>query len=179
MTHPDDTLVDAAVLVPVYRGPDGAVRLVLVRRAEGGVHGGQIAFPGGKRDARDASLLDTALREAREEISIDPASVELLAELPVVETHSTGFRISPFLGCVTPPARWQVDAREISEVLDVTAADLARPEVSGEEMRRFPQFPEPLLIRFYRVGAHKLWGATHRILAPLLPDLLDGRWRIR
>lgn len=179
MSIPDDNLVDAAVLVPVYRGPDGAVRLVLVRRAEGGVHGGQIAFPGGKRDAGDLSLLATALREAHEEIGIDPTSVEVLAELPVVETHSTGFRIWPFLGRIAPPPHWRVDAREISEVLDVTAADLARPEVAGEEMWRFPQYPDPLRIRFYRVGAHKLWGATHRILEPLLPDLIDGRWPVR
>ena len=56
------SLVEAAVLLPVYRDGDGELRLVLVQRGSGGVHGGELAFPGGKRDPDDNSLLDTALR---------------------------------------------------------------------------------------------------------------------
>jgi 8-oxo-dGTP pyrophosphatase MutT (NUDIX family) len=86
---------EAAVLVPVYRRQDGELVVVLVRRAQGGVHSGQLALPGGQRDPSDADLAATALREADEEIGLAADRVELLAALPVVETRTTGFRIAP------------------------------------------------------------------------------------
>jgi len=81
---------EAAVLVPVYRRPDGQLVVVLVRRAQGGVGGGQLALPGGQRDPADADLAATALREANEELALAADQLELLAALPVVETRTTG-----------------------------------------------------------------------------------------
>jgi 8-oxo-dGTP pyrophosphatase MutT (NUDIX family) len=171
-----NALQEAAVLVPAFRGGDGDLRVVLVRRTDGGVHGGQIAFPGGKRDAEDASLLDTALRETHEEIGLDPAAVAVLEELPVVETITTGFRIHPFLARVAPPRAWRPESREIAEVIEMKVAVLLDPATQGEEERVFPEWPEPRLVRFFRVGEHKLWGATYRILRPLLSRLMSGEW---
>ena len=91
-------LREAAVLVPVYRRQDGELMVVLVRRAQGGAHGGQLALPGGQREPGDADLAATALREANEELGLAANQVELLAALPVVETQTTGFRVAPFLG---------------------------------------------------------------------------------
>ena len=171
-------LIDAAVLVPVYRDAAGELRVILVRRTAGGPHGGQIAFPGGKLDASDGSLRDAALREAREEIGLPPASVTVLAELDPLETRATGFRIHPFLARVERPAAWRVAEREVAEVLEPSVADLADPANRDAAMERFPQWPEPVRVEFVRVGAHRLWGATHRILTPLLPKLLDGVWEM-
>jgi 8-oxo-dGTP pyrophosphatase MutT (NUDIX family) len=99
---------EAAVLVPVYRARDGELVVVLVRRGEGGVHGGQLALPGGQRDPGDADLTTTALREAEEELGLARDRVELLAALPVVETQTTGFRVAPFLARPpTPPPPWR------------------------------------------------------------------------
>ena len=92
------TLVESAVLAPIYRDPQGRLRLVFIRRSPHGIHGGQIAFPGGRWEPHDADLLATALREAEEEVGLDPAMVEILTELPVIETMATGFRVTPFLG---------------------------------------------------------------------------------
>ena len=100
-------LREAAVLVPVYRRPDGELVVVLVRRARGGVHGGQLALPGGQRDPGDVDLAATALREAEEEIGLAGDRVELLAALPVVETQTTGFRIAPFLARLVVPTPWR------------------------------------------------------------------------
>jgi 8-oxo-dGTP pyrophosphatase MutT (NUDIX family) len=173
MVKSNDSILDAAVLVPVFRenGRDGSLKIVLVRRTEGGPHGGQIAFPGGKCAPEDDSMLDTALRETHEEIGLEPDSVEILKELPAVDTVSTGFLIYPFLGRVKPPGEWRREPREIAEILVVTAEDLLKPEAHGQELRRFPEWPDPLEIPFYRIGPYKLWGATYRILHPLLPRL--------
>ena len=153
------------------------LRLIVVRRAEGGIHGGQIAFPGGKRDPGDASLRDTALRESHEEIGLD-GEVEILERLPAIGTLTSGFRVTPFLARIEPPAAWRPDEREIAEVLDVRLADLERPRAHGEEMKNFPTWKVPRLIPFYRVGSYKLWGLTYRILRPLVPRLLAGEWPV-
>jgi 8-oxo-dGTP pyrophosphatase MutT (NUDIX family) len=89
------TMREAAVLVPVYRVQDRELVVVLVRRGEGGIYGGQLALPGGQRDPGDVDLAATALREAEEELGLTSDRVELLAALPVVETQTTGFRITP------------------------------------------------------------------------------------
>ncbi len=171
----------AAVLVPVFRR-GGDLWLVVVRRADGGLHGGQLAFPGGKPEPQDASLRDTALREAREEIGLDGGRVEILGALPVAPTLTSGFRVAPFLGRIDPPAAWRPQEREIAEVVEVRLADLADPRAHGEELKTFPTWPEPMRVPFYRIatdgGEHQLWGLTYRILRPLLPRLLAGEWPV-
>jgi 8-oxo-dGTP pyrophosphatase MutT (NUDIX family) len=171
-------LIDAAVLVPLYRDAEDELRLVLVRRTEGGIHGGQIAFPGGKLDATDGSLRDAALREASEEIGLAPASATVLAELEPLETRVTGFRIHPFLARVMRPERWRIAEREVAEVIEPRVAELADPANRDASMERFPQLPAPVRIDFIRIGPHRLWGATYRILEPLLPKLMAGEWQI-
>lgn len=176
MTGPAQ-LQDAAVLVPVFRRT-GRLMLLIVRRTDFGVHGGQLAFPGGKPQDGDRTMLDTALREAREEVGIEPSSVDVIAELPVIDTHTTGYRIYPFLGRITPVDHWWFDRREVAEVIEVAAEDLARPDAFGESVETFPRHPDPIRIAFYRVGPHRLWGATYRIVTPLLPRLLGAEWDV-
>lgn len=170
--------VRSAVLVPLHRDGAGVLRLVLIRRAEGGIHGGQIALPGGKCEAGDATAFETALREAEEEIGLPRASVERLADLPVVETRSTGMRIEPFLARIVRPAAWRPDPREVDEVLEPPVTDLLRREAYGEAFESFPGWPEPARIEFVRIGPHRLWGATHRIVRPLLARLAAGEWTL-
>ena len=175
---PPITLVEAAVLVPVFRREDGALRILLVRRSEHGVHGGQLGFPGGKREPADHSLLDTALREAAEEIGVPREAVEILQALPGVETLTTGYRISPFLARIVPPRTWQNVSEEIAEVIEVAAQDLARPEVHVEDMDDLPTWRGPRPLPFFKIGPHRLWGATYQILRPLLPRLIAGEFRV-
>lgn len=169
--------VPSGVLVPVYRDA-GELRVVLIVRGEHGRHGGQVALPGGTHDARDADLLATALREAEEEIGLERGGVEILATLPEVDTP-TGYLITPFLGRLrgTPP-QWRRQEREIAEVLSVPVSDLARADLRGEEMWQLPAWPGRRRVQFVRLGPHKLWGATFRILDPLVPRLLAGEWAV-
>ena len=169
---------DSAVLVPVYRDADGALRVVLVVRGPGGIHGGQLAFPGGLREPTDATARETALREAFEEIGLEASRVTVLAELPPMDTRTSNFRITPILARIERPAEWRVAPREVAEVIEPRLDDLARPDMRGESVERFPTWPAPRKIAFIRIGEHRLWGATYRILEPLLPRLVAGEWPI-
>jgi len=166
----------AAVLVPVYRSPEGPLRIVLVERGHFGPHGGQLAFPGGKPEADDADLAATALRETAEEIGLMAATITLLATLPPVETRVTRFLIQPFLARIEPPTQWRPDGREIVDVLEVGLDDLTRP---GTECRR--DLTAPGGRRFnaapcFNIPPQPVWGATYRILAALIPRLSSGEF---
>jgi 8-oxo-dGTP pyrophosphatase MutT (NUDIX family) len=157
-------LIDSAVLAPLYRDPRGELRLVFIRRGPGGRHGGQIAFPGGRREAEDATLLATALREAEEEVGLNPAQVEILTQLPTIETMATGFRVAAFLGKLNgAPPTWRRQETEIEEILEVRLSDLG-PEAHAVEQWQLPGWPEAREIPFYWIGPYKLWGATYRIV---------------
>lgn len=166
----------AAVLVPVYRAPSGEIRLVLIRRAERGRHAGQIALPGGRCDPEDRTPVETALREAWEEIGLDPSRVEVLTTFPEIETRGTGFVIVPVLGRIVPPERWTPDPREVAEILEVPVASLALPETRGEALDLVAGWTPPRPLPFYRIENHRLWGATFLILEPLIPRLLSNEW---
>ncbi len=168
----------AAVLVPVYRDNNGELILVLVRRTEGDIHGGQLAFPGGKMSATDNSLLDTALRESEEEIGLNRTNIEILEQLPSVHTQTSRFDITPFLARIVRPKRWSPDQREVAEIIEISVRDLANPETHGEEIKDFPQWAAPRMVLFYRVGQYQLWGATYRILNPIMDCLLKDKWKI-
>jgi 8-oxo-dGTP pyrophosphatase MutT (NUDIX family) len=161
-------MVDSAVLAPIYRDPRDDLRLVFIRRSPHGVHGGQIAFPGGRREPEDADLLATALREAEEEVGLDPRRVKVLTDLPVIETVATGFRVAPFLGRLNgAPPTWRRQETEIDEILEVRLDDLTRPEAQGLEMWQLPGWPAAREIPFSWIGPYKLWGATYKIVGSI------------
>ena len=169
---------DAAILVPVYRSSAGEIRIVMVLRSDGGVHGGQVAFPGGKRDDSDVSMLETALREAREEVGLTSDRVEVLAHFPAIETRTTGYRVYPFLARIIPPVQWRLAKREIADIIDVSLNELVRTDAHGQANEQFSTWQEATEVSFYRVGSHRLWGLSYRILHPLIPRLIAGEWEV-
>ena len=156
---------DAAVLVPLYRDPLTAV--FTERRDDLRRHAGEISFPGGRQDHPDEDLRTTALREAEEEIGLDPAGVELVGALPPVGTFVTGYRIFPFVGLIEPGQTWRPQASEVAQVLEFTLADL----IAGHEMQRLLRKGVPIRTPTYTVDGHLVWGATARILQSLLERL--------
>jgi 8-oxo-dGTP pyrophosphatase MutT (NUDIX family) len=173
------TQTPAAVLVPVFRDDEGELRLVLVVRGERGVHGGQLALPGGKQEPDDASLLDTALREAQEEIGLVRGDLQVLARLAPVDTRTTGFRVHPYLARVRPPKRWRFAPGEISGVVTPRVETLVERSARREELLSFPSWPEPRRIECVTLeDGRLLWGLTLRLLDAVVPRLLAGEWAI-
>lgn len=172
-------LVESAVLAIVFRDAHATLKLVFIVRGPRGIHGGQIGLPGGKREPGDADLLATALRETEEEIGLRPDQLVVMGALPVVETWTTGFRVAPFLARLKRrPDEWHLQTAEVAAVLEVGVAHLLEPGIHDEEVRHLDRWTRPRRVPFYHLGAHKLWGATYRIVQPLLPRLMGGEWDI-
>ena len=166
------------MLAPVFRDGDGELRLVLIVRTEQGHHGGQLAFPGGRHDQGDESLLATALREAEEEIGLRRADVEILGDLPPVRSGPTNLDVYPFLGRIPPGVKWDINADEVVDVLTPAVAELWDPGLRRELLFTSARWPEGLLVDGIPVGDRVLWGMTLRLLDDLVPRLLAGEWPV-
>ncbi len=163
--------VAAAVLVPLFLAPHGDEPHVVLtrRRADLRRHAGEISFPGGRHDAEDASLTDTALREAEEEIGLPRAQVTLLGELPPTSTFVTGYVIHPFVGTIPAGIAWRLSAKEVDAVLELPLEEVRAGRKRTRMERRGISFETDA----YIVGDHLIWGATARILEHLF-EHLDG-----
>lgn len=164
----------AAVLVPLQLVNDG-IHLVYTRRARAlPNHAGQVAFPGGVRDAgRDRDLVETALREAHEEIGIARGDVRLLGPLDDISTVSSRFVITPYVGLVPHPYTWVPCPREVDAVFSVALERLLAPDAERHELWDFDGQSVP--IDFFPIDGHVIWGATHRITRNLLEVLGEVR----
>jgi len=161
--------VPAAVLVLfVYRG--GVPALVFGKKTEDVPHHkGQFSFPGGVVRSSDASVVATALREAQEEIGLDPADVEVLGVLDDVPTTVTSFVITPVLGLARTEPSFHPDGREIERVIEIPLAHLLEPHAFREEEWEREGVKRPVVFVSYREDV--VWGTTGRILRELLDAL--------
>lgn len=171
----------SAVLVALFE-EDGEVQVILTRRARNlSSHRGEIALPGGRSDP-DETPVDTALREAREEVGLDPALVTLVGWLSPIVTFASGSAIWPVVAFLERRPDLIIDPGEVERVFTVALRELAadgafleerwkresaRPGADGEGF-----FP----IYFYRVPHDVIWGATARVLTELLCIVTRSKW---
>lgn len=166
------------MLAPVYRDEGGALRTVLVIRADHGRHGNQLGFPGGRPEPQDDDLLATALREAYEEVGLNPATVDVLGALAPLETRATGFRVHAFVGRIPADTAWRLDATEVVGLLTPELVHLADPTRRSTLPFTSRHHPDGLLVEGVDVEGHVLWGMTLRLLDDLVPRLLAGEWSV-
>jgi len=164
---------ESAVLVPLFEA-DGEARLILTKRPETmPSHQGEIAFPGGKLEPTvDADLRAAALREAHEEIGLEPDAVEVVAELDGIGTVASRFVITPFVGFLASRPVLRPDPREVVRVFDVALGELLAPGVHHAEAWSTPM--GELEVHFFDLADETVWGATARILYGFLHHLVAG-----
>lgn len=160
---PPDTKLRPAGVLAAFHEDDG--RLVLTKRASGlRHHPGQIALPGGKVDPGDADEIAAALREAREEVGLEPAQIELIGSLPAHRTV-TSFAVTPVLGIIRGAFTPVAEPGEVDEVFTLPFAHIADPSRYRIERRRWLGGWRSYHAAPY--GPYYLWGATARILLGL------------
>jgi 8-oxo-dGTP pyrophosphatase MutT (NUDIX family) len=157
---------EAAVLVPMHGWPERPGLVFTERRSDLKRHAGEISFPGGRRDEGE-ELLDTALREAEEEIGLSRGNVEVAGALPPIGTFVTNYKITPFVGLIDQGMRFEPNPAEVESVLIASLDDLA----AAYERRRLVRRGVPIKTDTYLISDKLIWGATARILADLFRHL--------
>lgn len=164
--------VSAAVLVPIFE-EGGECRILLTRRASTlRSHTGEVSFPGGRLDEGETPL-DAALREASEEVGIDPGRVEILGQLAPLATLSASSGITPFVGLLSERPEVRPNPAEVELAFDVAIADLLDDDVFTEERWDFETMTDRA-IYFFHLPDDIVWGATARILFELLELISDS-----
>jgi len=157
----DQSLKASAVLIPLFYS-QGQYHVLLTERSDDvNFHKGQVCFPGGTREPSDSSLLQTALREAEEEIGLKAKDVEVLGEFDDSLTFTSDYVISPFVAIMPYPYPLKADSREIKEIFSVPLS-FFMDEANFERDSGA-----------YKYGKHVIWGATARIIKQFV-DLLKS-----
>ena len=165
----DGRFPEAAVLVPITRSDEP--ELILTLRASGlSTHGGEVAFPGGRRDPEDPDLVFTALREAEEEIGLPPGLVEVIGPLsPLISLH--GIRVTPFVGVVPDFVEYRANDAEIAAVFSVPLEFFRQDP--REHTHRIDYQGRSWYVPSYRFGEYKIWGLTAIMIVELINLLYD------
>ncbi len=166
---PDENSRRAAVLVPVLLDPEQIELVYTVRKHDLNDHAGQISFPGGSLEPGDRSLMETALREAYEEIDLSPDLVEVVGELEEMYIPPSGFRVRPYVGLLPAAAEFVIDPREVQEVFTVPLRRLMDPRTFQKVVwkRDGRDYEVPV----FAVEGYEIWGATAAMTAALLVRL--------
>lgn len=161
--------VDAAVLIPVTDAD--APELILTRRASHmNSHAGEVAFPGGKRDPGDASIVATALRESREEIGLREDCVEVVGELDAFVSR-VGLRVQPIVGVVPAGARFVPNPDEIDSIFRVPLEFFLNEKPAYTH--RFTFRGQELTVPSFNFGDYVIWGLTAFMIVDLMQRVYD------
>ncbi len=158
----------SAVLLLLYCRAEEWHVLLTRRRDDLNSHAGQVSFPGGSRESNE-SLLETALRETREEVGLAPEGIQLLGELSTVYIPPSDFEVHPFVAYHAGRTYFHPDPGEVAELLETPLRLLLDPDTRQVEVWEL----RGMLVEvpFYQIGAHKVWGATAMMLAEFLERL--------
>ncbi len=160
---------EAAVLMPLTRAQNPEVILTL-RAQNLSTHGGEVAFPGGRRDPEDSDLIRTALRETQEEVGLAPNLVQVVGPLSeVVSRH--GVKVTPYVGFIPDAVEYQANADEIASVFSVPLDFFANDP--RETTQRIDYLGNTWYVPSYHFAGYKIWGLTAIMLVELVNLVYD------
>lgn len=156
----------SAVLILIF--PEGEeIKTVFIERpVYDGVHSGQVAFPGGKYDDTDESLEQTALREAFEEVGVNPEEVKVLGKLTDLYIQPSNFLVSPFIGYLKEKPNFIPDEREVEQIVVYNLFDLNNDDLKGEKEVKL-SLGIKLKAPYYAIEGLTVWGATAMMISEL------------
>ena len=154
----------------VYPNESGAAVPLTVRHRGLARHAGQISLPGGATDPGE-TLVDAALREAAEEIGVDPASVRVLGELTPVHVRVSGFTLHPIVGITDHRPEFRAAEGEVEEILEVSLEEIR----DASRIRTGHQLREGMAIEYpyFDLLGHQVWGATAMVLGEFVCVLAE------
>lgn len=160
----------SAVLILLYPDENGLFFPLIERAAYDGVHSRQIGLPGGAMDPGDADEQATALREAQEEVGIDPGATEIIGSLSELYIPPSNFRVKPFVGISYEKPAFQPDPVEVASLIEAPLSFFMDPGSPGDkEIHR--SSGERWKVPGFELGGHIIWGATAMILSELVAML--------
>lgn len=146
----------AAVLVPIFKKEEAYYVVLTKRTGEVEHHKQQISFPGGAYDEVDGSLENTALRESKEEIGLNPENVHVLGTLDDVKTYTSKYIITPFIAFIPYPYKFKKNDKEVEEIIEIPVSVLFEKDNKDKRNKHFVY------------EKHVIWGATGMILKQLI-----------
>lgn len=163
-----------SVLILFYPN-EGQAFFPLIKRPEyEGIHSGQIAFPGGKMEAEDEDEIDTALREAWEEVAILPEQVKLIGKLSNLFIPASNFLVSPIIGYSESKPVFFPEEREVARIIEASVSALYEPKIRKRKNLVISE-SFSLDTPYFEVDKEMVWGATAMILNELLQLLENGK----
>lgn len=175
LNTPNSTTRKSAILILFYPF-ENTVKIPLILRPKyDGMHGGQVAFPGGRYEKTDENLTRTAIREAQEEIGIRATDVQIIGQLTELYIPPSNFLVLPVVGFMNKKPAFYPDPREVDTIFEISLDEIMNPSIISEELLnvRGVEVQAPI----YAIQNHKVWGATAMMIAELLM-LLDWEKKI-
>jgi len=172
-SEPQKGYKPASVLIPFYPDKNGLSMVFMKRPEVPGPHGGQISFPGGRRDPEDESCLAAALRETEEEIGVDRNVIEVWGRINQSHTLGSGYWISPFVGLVPYPYEFKPNNVEVERLIIVPFSHLLDPANFSEGT--YDWGGQTWMTQLYTYGDDVIWGLTARLLYNFLTLLTSGQ----
>jgi 8-oxo-dGTP pyrophosphatase MutT (NUDIX family) len=160
----------SAVLIAIFPLNGIASTLLIKRAVYNGVHSGQIGFPGGKVEDTDPSISATALREAEEEVGINPESVEILGLLTSLYIPVSNMLVQPVIGLLKAYPELHLNLQEVEYTINAPLSHLKDTE--NQSIKTINMHGNPVSAPYFRVGNEQVWGATAMIISELI-ELYD------
>lgn len=162
----------SAVLIALY--PDnGVIRTVLMKRPDyDGTHSGQVSFPGGKKEEQDKDVIETALREAEEEVNIKAADVQVIGQLTELYIPPSNFLVHPIVGILKEAPNLVPDKHEVAHILQPTLDYLFSEDIISDKEIQLKNGLK-LNTPYFKVEDHTVWGATAMVISELKELMAD------